>query len=322
MADREILSREEIEALLSGVDQVAEAADALESDAEVRAYDLASQDHVVGGRLPTLELLGEKFARQLRLDMQQLLRYPIEVGAGGVQIQKYSDYAASLYVPTSISIVRFAPLSGHGLVVIDAKLVSRMVDQYFGGDGKNISVEGRDFTPTEKRVVEKVLDLIYRDLADAWSEALPVTLTTTGSESNPALVNLFSDDEVMMVNSYHIELESGGGEIHIALPYAVLEPHKSVLDTSVKTEIKAKDEAWRPALQSRLLTCEVPLRCEIANRTLLLREVLSLKVGDFITVDMPDVHQVFAGEVPSFAAKLGESKGNLALEYVSREVAQ
>lgn len=320
MADREILSREEIEALLSGVDQVASAADEAEPVAEVRSYDLASQDHVVGGRLPTLELLGEKFARQLRIDMQQLLRYQVSVGAGGVQIQKYGDYASTLYVPTSISVVRFSPLSGHGLVVIDAKLVSRMVDQYFGGDGKHITVEGRDFTPTEKRVIEKILELIFRDLSDAWSEALPVTLTTVSTESNPALVNLFSEDEVMMVNSYHIELESGGGEIHIALPYAALEPHKSVLDTSVKAEVKAKDEAWRPALQARLLSCEVPLRCEIASRSLRLKELLSLKVGDFISVEMPEVHQVYAGEVPSFAAKLGESKGNLALEYVSREL--
>ena len=320
MSDKEVLSQDEIDALLTSVDSGEIDSDTgieSESAPEVRPYDLTSSDRIVRGRLPTLELLGEKFARQLRLDLQSLLKYSIEVGAGGVQILDYGDYITTLYVPTSISIVNISPLAGHGMVVIDAKLVSRMVDQFFGGDGKNISVEGRDFTPTEKRVIGRILDLIYRDLADAWSEVLPVTLSTDSAEINPALINLFSEDDVMMVNTYHIELESGGGEIHITIPYAALEPYKEVLDASFRVEELSRNENWTPALQQQLLDCDVPLRCSVGGKELRLRELMGLQVGDFITIDMPEEHLVYASDVPAFYARLGESKGNLALEVAN-----
>ena len=321
MTDKEVLSQEEIDALLSGVDKDA-ADNEPEVDVTVRKYDLAVPERVVGGRLPTLELLGEKFSRKFRLDLQAMMRYPLDVGAGGVQILNYGEYAASLYVPSSITIVKFEPLSGQGMVIMDAKLISRMVDQYFGGDGKNINVEGRDFTPTEKRVIARILELIYRDLAQAWSEVFPVTLTTLDSEINPALVNLFRDDEVMMVNTYHIELESGGGEVHISLPYASLEPYRSVLDTSVKTDDLVRDDSWGPALQTRLVDCQVPLRCAIAVKQMKLRDLLNLQAGDVINVDMPEEHLVYANDVPAFYAKLGEARGNLALEFMGSEPSQ
>ena len=151
MADKDVLIQEEIDALLSSVgtgDVAAEDAEPAAS-VDVRPYDLTSQDRIVRGRWPTLELLGEKFARQLRRDLQELLRYSVGVGAGGVQVTSYGELVANFYVPTSITLVRIPPLAGQGLVAIDAKLVFRMVDQYFGGDGRNTRIEGRDFTPTE-----------------------------------------------------------------------------------------------------------------------------------------------------------------------------
>lgn len=317
MTDKDVLSQEEIDALLSGVDSGdVDTDDAVsEGEAEVQPYDLTSQDRIVRGRLPTLELLGEKFARQLRVDMQQLLRYSVEVGAGGVQILNYGEYATTLYIPTSITVTKIAPLAGHGLVVIDAKLVSRMVDQYFGGDGKNITVEGRDFTPTEQRVVDRVLDLTYRDMAAAWAEVLPISMETVGREINPALVNLFAADDALLVNTFHVQLESGGGEIHVAIPYAAIEPYKSVLDAVGRNDAEQDKTNWSPALQARLLDTQVPVHCSVAQAELKLRQLLRLQVGDVIDVEMPEQHLVHAGNVPAFYAKLGESRGSLALEF-------
>ncbi|HEX7036020.1 MAG TPA: flagellar motor switch protein FliM [Pseudomonadales bacterium] len=317
MAGKDVLTQEEIDALLRSVDSGAVATGSDEPAPEnVRPYDLTSQDRIVRGRLPTIELLGEKFARQLRADLQELLRYPVSVGAGGVQVLPYSEFAASLYVPTSITLVKMPPLKGPGLVTLDAKLVFRMVDQYFGGDGRTISIEGRDFTPTEKRIIARVLELVFADLAAAWSEVLPISLQTIGQEINPSLVNVFGSDEVMMVNTFFIELDSGGGELHIVIPYAALEPYKRVLDATAKGEQTERDAHWSPALQRALLNAEVPLRCSVAEKSIKLRELLSLRVGDVIPLEVPELHVVLAGEVPAFAAKLGESRGNMALEFV------
>jgi flagellar motor switch protein FliM len=317
MTDKDVLSQEEIDALLTGVDTGdVEIDDAVESTAtDVRAYDLSSQDRVVRGRLPTLELLGEKFARQLRVDMQHLLRFSVEVGAGGVQILNFGEYASTLYIPTSITVVKIAPLGGHGLVVIDAKLVSRMVDQYFGGDGKNITGEGRDFTPTEQRVIDRVLELTFREMTAAWSDVLPISMESVGREINPALVNLFSADDPLLVSTFHVELESGGGEIHVAIPYASIEPYRDILDAAGRNDADQEKTNWSPLLQARLLDIEVPVRCSVAQAEVKLRALLSLQVGDVIDAEMPELHLVEAGRVPAFYAKLGESRGSLALEF-------
>ena len=317
MTDRDVLSQEEIDALLSGVDNGAVDVDvAADSDSsDVRSYDLTSQSQISRGRLPTLELLGEKFARALRADMQSLLRFTVEVGAGGVQILNYAEYAGTLYIPTSITIAKVAPLAGHSLVVIDAKLVSRMVDQYFGGDGTNITVEGRDFSPTEQRVVERVLECIYRNMAAAWAELLPISIETVGGEINPALLNLYGPEQVLLVNTFHVQLESGGGEIHFAIPYDAIEPYRELLDAAGRGDDEAPKEDWTPQLQALLLDAEVPLRCSVASAQLKLRDLIRMQVGDVIDVDMPELHVVSAADVPAFMAKLGESRGHLALEF-------
>ena len=317
MAGKEVLTQEEIDALLKSVDSGA--VDTAERDPapeDVRPYDLTSQDRVVRGRLPTLELLGEKFARQLRTDLQELLRYPVNVGAGGVQVLPYSEFADGLYIPTSITLVKLPPLKGLGLIAIDAKLVFRMVDQYFGGDGRTISIEGRDFTPTEKRIISRVLELVLADLTAAWGEVLKISIEPVGHEINPSLVNAFAPDEVMMVNTFFIELESGGGEVHVSVPYSALEPYKRVLDTTPKTDEGGRDAGWSPALQHTLLRAQVPLSCAVAEKSIKLRELLSLRVGDVISLEMPETHVVLAGTVPAFSAKLGEARGNMALEFV------
>ena len=317
MRDKDVLTPEEIDALLKSVHSGDVDTDTGEPAPEqVRAYDLTSQDRIVRGRLPTLELLGEKFARQLRADLQELLRYSVDVGAGGVQVLPFSEFAASLFVPTSITLVKVPPLKGPGLVAIDAKLVFRMVDQYFGGDGRTISIEGRDFTPTEKRIISRVLDLVFADLTAAWGEVLKISVERVSHEINASLMNVFAPDEVMMVNTFFIELESGGGELHVSVPYAALEPYKSVLDTASKRDKTGRDASWSPALQRSLLQAEVPLRCAVAEKSLRLRELLSLKVGDVIALEMPESHVVRAEDVPAFTAKLGESRGNMALEFL------
>ncbi len=313
---RELLTQEEIEALLKGVEEVDVDVDVDSPvNAEVKSYDLASQDRVVKGRLPTLELVNEKFARLFQSGLFNLLRYPADIGVGGVQILKFSEYVQSLYVPTSINVVRVKPFAGVGLVVIDAKLVFRLVDQFFGGTGGQAAAEGRDFTPTESRIIRRVLDCVYADLVTAWKGTLPIEIQQIGAEANPSLLNAFSGNEIMLVNTYSVELENGGGEIHLTLPYAMLEPYRELLERSGQNKTSEVDKRWSPNLERRLLDARVSINCSIAERQISLKEVLRLRAGDVIPIDVPDAHLVEANGVPTFMAKLGNARGNLALEY-------
>lgn len=318
MERREVLTQDEIDALIDGVgagdldSEVIE--DAGVEVVEAQTYDLASQDRVVRGRLPTLELINEKFARYFRGNLYNMLRQPAEIGVGGIQILKYSEYMQTLFVPTSISMVRVKPMSGIGMFVIDAKLVFKLVDHFFGGDGRQGKTEGRDFTPTETRIVKRVLENVFTDMTEAWRNVMPVEFELLGSEVNPSLVNAVAGNEIMVVNTFQVELESGGGEIHFTLPYAALEPFRERLENAGQGKGSERDRQWTPSLEARLLDADVRIDCTVAERELTLVDILRLSVGDVIPVDMPEEHVVYANDVPAFVAKLGDSRGALALE--------
>ncbi len=165
---QDLLSQDEIDALLHGVDEGdIDTDDDLDMD-PVKAYDLTSQDRIVRGRMPTLEMINERFARYTRISMFNLLRRTADVSVGGIQIQKFGEYVHTLYVPTSLNMVKFRPLRGNALIILDARLVFKLVDNFFGGDGRHAKIEGREFTPTELRVVQMVLDEVFIDLGEAW----------------------------------------------------------------------------------------------------------------------------------------------------------
>jgi len=313
VANRELLTQEEIDALVKGAGEAADVESA--EQIETTSYDLASQDRVVRGRLPTLELINEKFARFFKSSLYDLMRHAADIAVGGIQIMKYREYVQGLYVPTSMNVLRIKPMTGVALCVLDAKLVVRLVDRFFGGDGRQIKFEGREFTPTEQRIIGRLVEAALEDLKRAWKPAMPIEIQVLASEVNPSLVNVIGADEIVVVNSFHVELDGSAGEIHFVFPYAMLEAQRERLDNSGQGKTTEVDRNWMPNLERRLLQAEVSVNCAIAQRNLSLKEVLRLKEGDVIAVDMPDVHLVYADDVPAFYAKLGNSRGNLALEY-------
>lgn len=315
MTDKDVLTQEEIDALLSGVQEGSVDMDPADEQANVSAYDLTNQDRVVHGRLPGLELVAERFIRRIRVTLPAYLKVPLEVGSGGVQVIKYSEYAESLYVPTYINLLKIAPLAGTSLLTLDAKLIHHIVDRFFGGIGEISAFERKEFTRTERKVIGRMVQLLLADFASAWQEIMPVSCEVVGDEVNPSLLNVIAPGDAVMVTSYRLDLPDGGGELHFAFPYAALEPFKRILDVSAKQENEGGDEAWRAALERTLLDVEVPLNCLIGEAELRLRTLLRLTPGDELDLDMGELHQVSVDHLPLFTATLGNSRGKLALEF-------
>src|SRR5690625_7680435 len=274
----------------------------------VKAYDLTSQDRIVRGRMPTLEMINERFARYTRISMFNMLRRTADVAVGGIQIQKFGEYVHTLYVPTSLNMVKFRPLRGTALVILDARLVFKLVDNFFGGDGRHAKIEGREFTPTELRVVQMVLDQLFVDLAEAWKAVLPLTFEYVNSEVNPSLANIVSPSEVVVVSTFPVELDGGGGEMHISVPYSMIEPIRAVLDSGVQSDRDDVDEGWVRALGEDVLSGTVDLECDVVSREFTLRDIVNLKPGDVIPVEMPEYHVVTANGVPMFRTHLGQHR--------------
>lgn len=316
MSASELLSQDEIDALLHGVDDGGvETENDLElQDGVAREFDFASHDRIVRGRMPTLEMINERFARSFRISLFNMLRRPIEISVSGVQMVKFSEYIHSMFVPTSLNIVKIHPLRGNALCVFDPKLVFILVDNYYGGVGRHAKIEGRDFSATEQRVVSLILQDAFNDLANAWKPVLKVNFEFNSMEVNPQFANIVSPTEVVVVSTFHIELDGGAGDFQVTIPYSMVEPIRDLLDAGIASDVADKDERWSISLREEIKVAEVELSCTLTEVKLPLVDVLNLREGDILPISMPETLTLRAEDIPILRGKLGESKGNKAIK--------
>lgn len=314
----DLLSQDEIDALLHGVDDVEEeevVQDSATGENGSADYDFSSQDRIVRGRMPTLEMVNERFARHMRISLFNMMRRTAEVSINGIQMIKFGEYIHTLFVPTSLNMVRFRPLKGTGLITMEARLVFILVDNFFGGDGRyHAKIEGREFTPTERRIIQMLLKLIFEDYKESWSPVMDVSFEYLDSEVNPSMANIASPTEVVVISSFHIELDGGGGDFHIALPYAMLEPIRELLDAGVQSDKEDTDMRWSKALRDEIMDVPVALNTKFLEVEIPLNQLMELQAGDIIPIEMPEHITVLIEDLPTFRAKLGRSRENIALK--------
>ncbi len=320
MATHDILSQDEIDALLHGVDGADDGGDDEGDEGGVRSFDFTSQERIVRGRMPTLEMINERFARLFRIGLFNMLRRTPEVSVGGVDMMKFGEYVHTLFVPTSLNLVKLNPLRGTGLIIIDPKLVFIIVENFFGGDGRYFTkIEGREFTPTEQRIIKMVLQQAFENLKDAWAPVMPIEFEYLNSEVNPQFANIVSPSEVIVVSTFHIELDGGGGDFHITFPYNMVEPIREILDAGVQSDSNEVDDRWTVSLREEMKSAEIEISSELTKVSLPLTDVLNLKEGDIIPIEMPDEVTIVSGEIPLLKGNVGVHGGNVAIK-VSRQV--
>jgi len=315
MSEKSVLSQEEIDALLSDQEGDADEATA-HGNKQIRTYDLTAKSLPRHGRLPVLEMIAERFARSLRKSLQNLFRYSVEIGAAGQESMTFSNLNTQLSLPYSVSVVTLTPIQGHSLLCLDANLVYGFVDRFFGGldSGAEEQEAARDFTPTEKRVIGRVRDLLAIDLCAAWKDTLPITCQLVAEESNPHLVNVFSQDDELLILSYPVSFEGVSGELKLVLPHAGLEPYLGRLGAQGRTQDQAEDPRWQSWIEAQLLDTHVPLRCCVASAEVRLQDLIDMAPGDVLRVEMPDRHHLLANDIPVVSGAMQEQGGKLVLQ--------
>ena len=315
----DLLTQDEIDALLHGVDEVEEEEVSVAATSGAVAFDFSSQDRIVRGRMPTLELVNERFARHMRISLFNMMRRTAEVSINGVQMLKFGEYVHTLFVPTSLNMVRFRPLKGTALITMEARLVFILVENFFGGDGRyHAKIEGREFTPTERRIIQMLLKLVFEDYKEAWAPVMDVEFEYLDSEVNPAMANIVSPTEVIVVSSFHIELDGGGGDFHVAMPYSMLEPIRELLDAGVQSDKGDTDLRWSKALRDEIMDVQVGLNARLLQTEVTLRQLQNLKAGDIIPVEMPESLLVSIEDLPTFRAKMGRTRDKVALKIIEK----
>jgi len=321
MAVQDLLTQDEIDALLHGVsdgDVDTDQDDEVE-DGSARGYDFATQDRIVRGRLPTLEMINERFARYLRISIFNMLRKNSEISVGGVQMLKFVEYVHSLFVPASLNLVKIPPLRGTSLIVFDPKMVFSLVDNFFGGEGKfHAKVEGREFTPTEQRIIKIMLELSFADLKKAWKPVMDLDFEFQNMEVNPHFANIVSPSEVVVVTTLHVELEGGGGDIHITMPYSMIEPIRDLLDAGVQSDLADVDERWAISLREELMHAELELSSILADVHMDIDRLNNLKKGDIFPIDLRETVTLSAEGIPVFKGQYGISNGQGAIKITDR----
>ena len=309
----EFLSQDEVDALLKGVSS--EADEVVQEDTGgVRSYDLATQERIVRGRMPTLEVINERFARLLRIGLFNFMRRSPEISVGPVRVIKYSEFIRNLVVPTNLNVVQVKPLRGNALFVFEPTLVFLVVDNLFGGDGRFHSrVEGRDFTPTEQRIIQRMLQVVFDDYQKSWKGIYPLTFEYVRSEMRTQFANIATPTEIVVVTTFNIELGAGGGAFHICVPYATLEPIRDLIYSSMQGNHMEPDRRWVRMLSKQVQSAEVDLTANLVSLTLTVDQLLKVKVGDVLSADIPKTVTAQVDGVPIFEARYGALNGQYAI---------
>lgn len=314
--NQQILSQDEVDALLQGItgeSQVQEQAE-IEHGA-IRNYDIASQEKIVRGRMPTMEIINERFARNIRMGLFAFIRKSPEIAIGAIKVQKYSAFLREIVVPTNFNIVSVRPLRGSGLIVCDPTLVFAVIDALFGGAGKfHTRIEGRDFSPTEMRIISRLVEVITAEYKKAWHGIYPLELDYQRSEMQPQFANIATASEIVVSSSFTLEIGDASGTIHFCIPYSALEPIRDVLYSTMQGDATEPDHRWVNLLKHQIQSAEVELVAELAQAPATVEQLLSMKAGDFIELDLHQAIQAKVVGVPVFDCHYGTSNGKYALK--------
>lgn len=310
------LSQEEVDALLEGVTGESQklAEEVLESG-EVRPYNISSQERIVRGRMPTMEIVNERFARNLRVGLFNFIRRSPEISVGPVTVQRYSAFLRELAVPTNFNIVAIRPLRGSGLIVCEPALVFGVIESLYGGAGKfQTRIEGRDFSATEQRVINRLVNVITEEYKKAWTGIYPLELDYQRSEMQPQFANVATPSEIVISTSFQLEIGEITGAVHFCIPYATLEPIRDVLYSSTQGDSLEVDRRWVNVLTQEIQAAEVVLVAELATADATVEQLLAMKAGDFIELDRKPRIQATIDGVPIFECQYGTHNAKYALK--------
>jgi flagellar motor switch protein FliM len=244
-----------------------------------------------------------------------MMRRSVEVLIDGIKVQKYSDFLREIVVPTNFNLMSVRPLRGSGLIICEPTLVFSVIDALFGGSGKYRSrIEGRDFSPTEQRVIERLVGVVAAEYKKAWQGIYPLELDYQRSEMLPQFANIATPSEIVVVTSFTFEIGENSGAIHFCIPYSTLEPIRDVLYSTMQGDSAELDRRWVNLLKQQIQPAVVELVAELAHAPATVEQLLSLKPGDFIELDLKQVIQAKVSGVPLFDCHYGTSNGKYSLK--------
>jgi len=306
-----ILSQNEVDALLEGIST---SGDDKLYDGEVRDFNLAEQQYIGRGRLPTLELINERFTRLLRIGLFNFLRRSSEVSSGAIKVTEYGEFLKTLAQPTNINLIQIKPLRGTALIVIDPDLIFLFVDNFFGGDGRfQVKGTGREFTPTEQRTIQRVLNIIFDSYSKAWDPVYKISMSFLRSEINTQFANIAGPTELVAITTFRIDIGAIGGLVNFCFPYSMIEPIRELLSNDLQGQPETLDDSWTELMKQQLKSAEVEAIADLCTISTSLRKVMNMKVGDIIPANLNSLIELKVDGVPILNGSYGQFEDQYAI---------
>jgi len=314
-----VLDQSEVDALLRGVvkGEVETETDQPPDSEAVKSYDLTNQDRIIRGRMPTLEIINERFARIFRISLSTVLRKTVDINVASTEMIKFGEFIKAIPLPTSLNIFKMEPLRGFAVIVVDSRLVFAIIDSLFGGSGeRHVKVEGRDFTPIEQNIIKKVVTSALSDLQKAWTPVHPIEIHYVRTEINPQFAAIVPPSEVVIFVSIEVELEHASGFINLCIPYSTIEPIRGKLHAGFQSDQLEVDKQWVKRFRRQLDDVKVNLVAELGRTEIVGSEIVKLKIGDVIQLD----NSISGGVLvkvegrPKLMGTIGNYKGSQAVK--------
>jgi len=313
----DFLTQKEVDELLRDVTGESEEPEAPSHEEEggIRPYNLATQERIVRGRMPTLELINERFARNLRIGLFNYIRRNVEVAVGALHVQKYAEFLRNLVIPSNLNLVQMKPFRGTGLIVMEPNLIFLVVDILFGGDGRfRTRIEGRDFSPTEQRIIMGLLNVVFEEYQKSWAPVYKIDLNYVRSEMNPQFANIATPSEIVVTSQFALDFGIGQANLLICWPYSMLEPVRDLLYSTMQSDQMTQDTRWTRNLGRRLMEAEIGMHAELGYADMTLADIVELQVGDVIPVDIPELVTLFCENIPVLRGQVGIRNGHYAMK--------
>jgi flagellar motor switch protein FliM len=318
----QVLTQDEINALLRGLSDSDVEADTFQGNQEegIRKYDLASQERIIRGRMPTMELIHDRFSRSFRTALSKFLGRTCFINVGGIEIVKFGLFMKKLPLPSSLHIYRMPPLQGYALLVVSTPLVFGMVDSLFGGKGVGkVKVEGREYTAIETRLIGKVVMMALEILKDAWAPIHPVDFVYVRSEFNPLAIAIVPPTDVVIIVTVEVELEQESTTLTLCTPYSTIEPIRQKLTTGFQSNRLEVNADVIKRMEGNIKKTEVDMSVQLAQGAIKTRDVLNLGLGDIIPLETNPTEEaiVQVEKTPKYKGFVGSYRANRAVKVTN-----
>jgi len=319
----QVLSQTEVDALLAAVSEGEVQTEggvgpSSGTDSSVIVYDLTSQDRIIRGRMPQLDVIYEKFMRAFRVSLSSALRKIASLNHASTDFLKFGEFINTLPIPTCMSVLRFNALRGSALLVVESKLAYALVDSFLGGaDRPYTKIEGKEFTAIELSIIRRVVELAMADLESAWASVSKIDASFVRTEVNPQFVGIVPPTDVVIASTFDVELENANGTITLVIPYSTIEPIKQKLSSGFQVESDQTDKKlWTAILQEQFLDTDINMRVSLGTTEINMGDLLNLQVGDVIPLEQDATGElnVDVEGVKKFKCYYGVSHGNVAVQ--------